>query len=390
MRVLHLLSSTGVHGAETMAIELIRQIHRLGVIPYLGLLETRGPTNAEITRRARPYVLDHSVLPCRGQLDIRSIYLLRRYMREHDVHVLHSHGYKADLYALLARLGTRVRLVSTCHNWLGKDLKMRAYAALDKRLLRRFDAVAGVSADVVSELCRYVPSHRVVRIGNGVDPEAFRRLMPSERAKQELGLPAKPLLGFVGRLTREKGVHDVLYAAQALRHERCDFQLLIIGDGEERQALEQQAQALGIASAVTFTGTRADMPLLYSALDVFVLPSYQEGFPMSVLEAMACGVPVIATRVGDVPEIVEQGATGLLVPPGDRSALQAAIAQLLTDAQKRHDLGAAGHRRLCERFTSNAMARRYRALYEEVLNRQGGGPLDQPARDRRDIDHATP
>lgn len=387
LRVLHVLSSTGVHGAETMAIELIRQLRVLGIAPYLALLETPGSTATEIAHRVRDAAVDRVVVPCRGQLDLRSVQALRRYIRDWRIHIVHGHGYKADVYALAARLGTGARLIGTCHNWLGRSLKMRLYAALDKRVLRRFDAVVGVSEDVTAELRRYVPPVRVAHIGNGIDPQAFHRVLPASEAKHALGLIGRRVVGFIGRLTREKGVYDLLEAMRALRAKHPDTHLLIVGDGEERQALEQRTRDLGLDSAVTFTGTRADTALLYSAFDVFVLPSYQEGFPMVVLEAMACNLPVVATHVGDIPRIIDDGATGVLTAPGDTDALVRAVDRVLADATGSQEMGAAAGRRLRERFTSRAMAQHYLALYRRVLDPAAGvTPLDRPL----DKDRATP
>lgn len=367
MRVLQLLSSTGVHGAETMAIELACQLHALGVPPYVGLLETPGSASAQIRQRLADHVSESIVVPCRHQLDSRSIHFLRRYLRDQNIDVIHSHGYKPDFYALAAQIGTPMRLVSTCHNWLGHDLKMRLYAAIDKRILRRFDAVVGVSTDVTAELRRYIPGNKVSKIGNGIDPETFHHILTPEQAKKELGQAGKKLVGFIGRLTHDKGVGDLLNATAALRAKHENLHLLVVGDGEDRTVFEHETRTLGLNEIVTFTGTRTDTPLIYSALDIFVLPSYQEGFPMVVLEAMACGVPIVATTVGDIPEIIEHGMSGLLVAPGDVAALGGAIAHLLAHPAKAQEMGAAAKRRVREKFTSKAMAQAYLALYSAVL-----------------------
>ena len=247
MRVLHLLSSTGVHGAEIMAIELTRQLRNLGLAPCVGLLETGGPTSAQIRRRLDDNGTENFLVPCRRPLDVRGIRFLRRFLQDRGIEVVHSHGYKPDFYAFAARRGTNARLVGTCHNWLGRDLKMRFYAALDKRILRRFDAVAGVSSDVVTELRRYVANDKVRRIGNGIDPEFFRRTHSSERAKEALGQTETQLIGFIGRLSHDKGVLDLLDATSALHQERADVRLLVVGDGEDRAAFEQRARILGRA-----------------------------------------------------------------------------------------------------------------------------------------------
>src|SRR5581483_6246472 len=133
MRVLHLLSSTGVHGAETMAIELVRQLRALGAAPHVGLIETRGDAAAQIRERVADDAAECVLIPCSSQLDARVAGFLRRYIDDRGIDIVHAHGYKADFYALWSRRRAPVRLVATCHNWLGRSLKMRLYAALDKR-----------------------------------------------------------------------------------------------------------------------------------------------------------------------------------------------------------------------------------------------------------------
>lgn len=351
-----------------MAIELVRQLHALGIAPHVALLETKGSANAQIRQQLADFVTESILVPCRHQFDVRSIRFLRRYLQEWNIDIVHSHGYKPDFYALATRSRTPARLISTCHNWLGRDLKMRLYAAIDKRLLRRFDAVVGVSTDVTAELRRYVPVDKVVKIGNGIDPEIFRRILSLDRAKEELGQTRRRLVGFIGRLTHAKGVRDLIDAVPALRAEHKNVHFLIVGDGENRPVFERRVRTLGLNGTVSFTGTRTDTSLIYSALDIFVLPSYQEGFPMVILEAMACGVPIVATTVGDIPEMIEHGVSGLLVPPGDIAALSNALAYLLDHPEKAWDMGAAAKRRVGEQFTSKAMAQAYLALYSSVLS----------------------
>lgn len=374
MRVLHLLSSTGIHGAEMMAIHLMRELRSLGFEIHLGMLETKGPTAEEMCRLVDGFVDKRVLISCHGPLDFGAVRNLRRYLLSNGIQMIHSHGYKADFYSLLARHGTRARLISTCHNWLGRSPRMRLYAALDKRLLRYFDAVAAVSQPIVAELMRYVPQSRIVHIGNGIDVAKFERTTDSERAKRNIGQGGKQVIGFVGRLTREKGTYDLLSVLGELRGELPDVHLVIVGDGEERDALLQHARTLGLERAVTFAGARSDTALYYSAMDVFALPSYQEGFPMVLLEAMACAVPTVATTVGDIAKIVEDGVTGLLVSPGDTDALRQAIRNLIRHPAKAAAMGTAGNARVRRCFTSAAMAAQYAALYRSTVTKPTRAP----------------
>jgi len=371
MRVLHLLSSTGYHGAENMAAELIRQLTACGVNNDLGVFRSSDRSNLDILNATQDAISSGMVYECRGRFDINTVFALRNYIKNHDVDIIHSHKYKTNLYAFLANIGVRKKLVSTCHNWLGESLSMRFYAWLDKRVLRHFDMVVGVSEEIRSELRRHMSPDRIRSVGNGVDIRKYTRTMDNGEAKKRLGIGSKYVIGFVGRLSPEKGIDYLLRAVSGLVKEGLDVSALIVGDGELAAALKQEANRLQITDRVTFTGNRSDTPLLYSAMDVFVLPSQQEAFPMVLLEAMACGVPIVATRVGDVAEIVEPGVSGLLVDTRDAAALQSAMARIMSDEALARRMSAAAEARAVDRFSSSAMAKQYLAIYERITDARG-------------------
>lgn len=375
MRVLQLLSSTGFHGAETMTAELVHQLHVLGVTINIGVFNNDGRANNEILHVAAPYINNNLVIPCRRQFDWSTMRILHEYLNEWRPDVIHSHKYKTTFYALLSRRHTPCRLVATYHNWLYDTLPLRFYAALDKRLARYCDAVIGVSGPVTQELRRHVPASKVRHIGNGIDTEVYRPLMSRLDAKQALGLSGKILVGFVGRLSADKGISYLLQALASLPASLAtSVHAVIAGDGEHRSALESEARVLGLSGRVHFLGNRRDTPLLYTAFDVFVLPSRREGFPMVLLEAMACGLPVIATRVGDVDHIIEQGVSGLVVEPADPAALQRALQTLLTEPDRAQRMGTAARERVERRFSSAQMAREYLAIYRRVLDESATPP----------------
>lgn len=368
MRVLHLLSSTGFHGAETMAVELVRQLHAMGVTIDLGVFDNNGRVNREILDVAAPYIQESIVIPCRRQFDWSAVSALNKYLTARRPDLIHSHKYKTTFYALLSRRHTPCRLVATYHNWLTETWPLRFYAALDKRLARYSEAAVGVSEPVAQELRRHVPAPKVRRIGNGVDTEIYRPPMSRTDAKRTLGLAGMTLVGYVGRLTAEKGLS---YLLRALTDMPASFvepvHAVIVGDGECRGAIEMEARAQGLSERVHFLGNRRDTPLLYAAFDVFVLPSLREGFPMVLLEAMASGLPVIATRVGDVDRIIEQNVSGLVIEPANLEALRQSLQALLVAPERAKRMGAAARERVERNFSSAKMAHEYLTLYEQVL-----------------------
>lgn len=368
VKVLHLLSSTGYHGAENMAAELIHQLTETGVKNYLGVFYNNKNSNMDILKIVNPYLVDGVVFPCKGKMDIKTILLLRKYIRDNEIDIIHSHKYKTNFYSYIARLGTKSKLVSTCHNWLGYDFNMRFYAKLDKYILRNFNVVVGVSDEVVQELNNYVPAPKIRKIENGIDVQRYRRVMEKDEAKKALGLEGKQVIGFVGRLSPEKGISYLLQATYKLVSEGHDLSTIIVGDGDNLDALKAEVKSLGIEDRVVFTGKRDDTPLIYSALDVFVLPSLKEAFPMVILEAMACGVPIVATRVGDIPRIIESNVSGLIVEIRDVTALRQAIQYLLLDTKKADHLAITASKVVYDSYSSTFMANKYEAVYAQVIS----------------------
>lgn len=373
MRVLHLLSSTGFHGAENMAAALIPALAAQGVENYVGLFRSHDGSNIDLLTVVKGNIAAGAVFDCRGKIDVRAVLRLRKFIREHRIDVVHSHKYKTNFYAALACLGFKVSLISTCHNWLGVSAKMRFYAALDKRVLATFDRVVGVSEEVTVELRRHVRSRKVLKIDNGIDLKRFETLPERARAQERLNLGTRPVIGFVGRLTPDKAVSDLLKAVDLLRNRGKEIDVLVVGDGESAEALYTEARTLKLEPTVHFLGRRDDTPVIYAAMDAFVLPSIKEAFPMVVLEAMACGVPVVATRVGDIPYMLEEGACGCLIAPGDVDALSRGIENLIANADIAHRMASAGQQRARDNFSSAAMARRYVRLYADTLPKQPTG-----------------
>jgi glycosyltransferase involved in cell wall biosynthesis len=203
-------------------------------------------------------------------------------------------------------------------------------------------------------------------IYNGVDLQRYDHQEPCCTLPEEYGMePGSQIVGVVARLEPEKGHPTLLEAWPAVLRAVPDAYLLIVGEGSRRDSLEAQARELRIAHRVVFTGRRDDVPAVTAALDVAVLPSYREAQGLTILEAMALSRPVVASNVGGIPEMVEDGITGLLVPPRDAEALTAAIVRLLTDHSLADMLGRAGHDLVHDRFCIELMVSSVQSIYDE-------------------------
>jgi len=222
------------------------------------------------------------------------------------------------------------------------------------------------------------PPTRIVRIPNGVDHREFVPVDGATRRARQAALGAAgPVLTFVGRLHAQKDVATLLHAAGRLRAEWPGIHVLLVGAGPEEDALRCLARGLELKEQVRFTGGVADVIPYRDATDVFVHPSRAEGMPGALLEAMACGLPCVATRIGGTADVITDGEDGLLVPPGDVRSLGAAIARLLEDPALARRLGARARATVEARFTMAGVAQQYTALYKALVAGQGPGAVRQ-------------
>jgi len=282
------------------------------------------------------------------------------------VDVVHSHGYRPDVVDAPAARRSGAATVTTVHGFTGGGWKNRLYESLQLRAFRRFDAVVAVSRPLEARLSRAgVPAGRLHLVPNAwAGPADF-----AERAaaRAVLGAPADgPVVGWVGRLTPEKGADVLLRALPLLA--RPAVAAVVVGEGPEQHALRELAARLGVADRVVWTGGVPRAGRFMRAFDVFVLSSRTEGTPIVLFEAMAAGVPVVATAVGGVPDVVGEGEAAL-VPPENPGALAAAVHSSLADPARSTRWAAAACRRLAAEFALEPWLDRYEMVYRQVLAR---------------------
>jgi glycosyltransferase involved in cell wall biosynthesis len=277
--------------------------------------------------------------------------------------VVHTHGYRADVVDAPAARRLGIATVTTVHGFTGGGWRNRLYEVLQVRAFRRFDAVVAVSGPLAALLIgRGVPARRVRTVVNAWLPGS----PPLERAeaRQALGLPvAGRRVGFVGRLTREKGPDVFLRACALVREAPVAFS--VVGDGRERAELERLARACGLAERVAWHGAVPDAARLLRAFDVLAISSRTEGTPILAFEAMAAGVPLVAAAVGGVPDVVTADEA-VLVPPEEAASLAAALDEALRDSGGARRRAEAARRRLDERFAAPPWLAAYEAIYRSV------------------------
>lgn len=367
MKILQLISSRGFFGAENVLVQLAAELERKKNCHVIsGVIKNLATPHMEVVDESKKKDIETICFPCKGKFDLQTIFHLRRFIKKKEINLVHSHGYKSNLYSFFASLGLPVALVATCHNWLGDDAKMKFYSSLDRFFLRKFSYVVAVSSDVENNIIQSkVVSSKVSIVRNGIDLSRFeKKLEPPTALKSSLGIPKKHLvIGTVGRISPEKGLRHLLNLTNIIEKDCPETSFLIVGDGDLRKKLQADFDKPNII----FTGLRSDLPELYSCMDIFVLPSLTEGLPMVLLEAMYSRLPVVATRVGYVPQVVKDKETGFLVAPGDEDDLRAKLLYLIGKPEERQLMGQKGHTVVKESFSSARMAGEYLKVYQKAL-----------------------
>lgn len=337
------------------------------------------PGFEQVRRRAEALGAPLLSVPDRGPLDWRVAARMLAICRRERVAIWHGHDYKSNLLGLLLRPFHRMRLVTTVHGW-GVAGARPLYNRVDRLCLPRYERVICVSQGLLDQ-CRVcgVRPGRCVLIENAIDTEQYARTLDTGEAKDRLGIPKdRFVVGAVGRLSGEKGFDLLVRAVDRMLREGLNIELLIAGEGDRRPGLEALVGALGRGDRVRLLGHRSDTTSLYQAMDAYALSSTSEGLPNVLLEAMALGAPVVATRVGGVPGLVRHEENGLLVEPGSAGALAGALGRVLRDAALGDRLQRAGRATIEARYSFEARMRKVRAIYDELLGRTGP-PEAQPA-----------
>ena len=363
--VLHLIYGLKLGGAERVLVRLCTKIDRDRFSPLVGVLTCGGPFEAdlaaggvEVVRLGKRHALDFTVVP-----------RIVRLIKERDVSIVHTHLFSANMWGRVSAraAGSKIAVV---HEQSVDPWKSCFHFAIDRFLLRWTDAVIAVSDAVrgyYQEKLRRANGIFEV-IYNGVDFERFAAPAPRGRKKELLGIPSGNLvLGVIGRLVHQKALDIFLPAFARVARLHGEVSCIILGEGPLRGELEELAGRLGCAGRVFFVGPRRDIEEWLADIDVVVSSSRYEGLSLALAEAMAAGKPVIATDVGGNAELVVDGETGFIVPPGDVEALSSAVIKLIGAPGLIASMGERGRLRVRENFSEDVMVTRVQALYDRLL-----------------------
>jgi glycosyltransferase involved in cell wall biosynthesis len=331
-------------------------------------LRERGPMADELERLGVPVQVcsmssRHSPVGLRQLADL---------MRRQRIDIVHSHMYRANTSATIAAWMAGVPVVVThIHNVGTWETHRQRW--MDRLLARWRDAIVCVSEKVREDVLRTLrlPPPKVRVIYNGVDVARFSDRSQREPTRAALGLaPGEVAIIYVGRLVDQKNPMALAGIAEAVAGPRPGVKLIVAGDGPRRAGLEEHIRQRGLADRVLFLGRRDDVPALLQAADLAVLPSFKEGFSLVVLEALAAGLPLVATAVGGTPEAIEHGHSGVIVPPGDDAALVEAVARLVDNTDQRARMAGEAVRR-AQRFNLKRTVADLEELYLKLAARHG-------------------
>jgi glycosyltransferase involved in cell wall biosynthesis len=371
VRVLLLTDANVFAGTERHILTLACALHRKGIDVRIGC-----PSPSPLAEQAAQGGVGVIAIPKRGRIDWRCARLLRRMVRKGEFDLIHAHNGRTALAATIALRGLkRGRLIVTQHFLQPAHTKRQGLAGklsrmIHRRIAARNSCFIAISQAVDSAMRQRQPisTDCIAVVPNGLEPLNGTPLRPAIQVRAELNIDAQaPLIVCAARLQREKDIPSLLLAMKQVSARFPQARCVIAGDGSQEAALRRQIDELGLQAQVQLLGFRHDVLDLIHAGDLFVLPSLAEPFGLVLLEAMSLAKAVVATNAGGPAEIVENGKTGLLVPPSSPSALADAIASLLQDSGRRTEMGRAGLARFVSHFTADRMATDILNIYRQAL-----------------------
>jgi glycosyltransferase involved in cell wall biosynthesis len=371
VNVVHLMASPFYGGPERQMLGLARHLPSEVRSTFLSFAE--GGKCEALLSEARKYGFEANALTHNFPHVGKAIAELADDLKRLNADVLTCSGYKPDILGWRAARRAGIPCVIVSHGWTAATWKVRLYESIDRFVHRRADACIGVSEAQSAKLrAAGVAEERIATIKNAVGAEAFAEPDATYRdtLRTLFASPPKWIVGAAGRLSREKGMDQLVEAAARVHAKLPEAGFVIFGDGPQRELLTRRIADLGLQDTVILAGFRHDVGKFLPHLDLAVLPSYTEGLPVILLEEAAAGLPIVATTVGGVPEVIEDGVTGRLAPPGDPQALAERIVETLGDPGKRRAMGDAVREKVRREFSFELQAEHWMQLLRRLTGKR--------------------
>ncbi len=374
--IVFLIDGLGMGGAERLMLPILKNLDRECFEPRVCALQVKDGNPIADDLRALGIPVDLILTP--HLRDVTALPRLYGYLKDVKADLVHTQLEMADILGNIAAKFLRLPSVSTIHTMPSQDMKLKSkfHQNLELSALRYFsDTIVSVSEEARKFYLNIskIPSGKLVTIYNGIDLSHFENLnYEQERIKirQEFGIPNDAnLLVTVAVLRELKGIQFMVRALPSILSSDPSVYYLVVGNGSHREALEQEVDIAGVGNRVIFAGQRSDIPQLLAASDLFVLPTLTEALPTVLAEAMAARLPIVASAVGGVPEMVVDGESGILLPSGDSGALAAACISLMADAERRKAMGGRGWQIVTEKFNIRAQVDSLKELYLNLIRK---------------------
>lgn len=371
MKILHIIDSEGLYGAEVMLINLAEEQIRLGHNPIIASIREKHEDTLDLEDEAKRRGLETITFRMVDGPNIYGAWRILNHAWNNNFDILHTHGYKGDiLLGFIPRTLRRLPLVSTLHGWTsaGHLSKRLIYEYIDSLALKYVDAICMVNKSMLSHKWLRSLKTRIHIIPNGISP-----LLSDKIDEVEDDITKFCNKGFtvvsIGRLSKEKGYHNLIEAFGLFLNDVKDARLLIIGEGAERRHLEYKINKMGIGDKVLLPGYRNQAWRYLTHCKVFVLSSLTEGLPMTLLEAMQVGIPVIATTVGGIPNVIIHEETGFLVPADNIYGIYTFLNKIYNNHKHSADIAHRAKKHIMSEFTSSKVAEKYIEVYKMLDNR---------------------
>ena len=362
LSVFHLVEDLKTGGAERVIADIVEGLDRKRFEARVWCLARGGETADELLEKG----VEVRILGIWSYHNPLNIIRLSRLLKKEKPDIVHTHGYFASVIGRLAAKKAGLPIIITHVHSTYWEYKKR-HLLIERYLSRCTHRIICCSEAVKNFVTGHekIKEDKTVVIYNGVDEERFLPVQDAWPPRARLGIDREsPVVGTVSSLTPHKGQKYLIQAAAKIREKYPATRFLIVGDGPLRRSLEEQALELSLQSSLIFTGARRDIPDLLSLMDIFVLPSSsREGLGIAIIEAMAMEKPTVATDIGGIPEVVQDGETGLLVRPGDSAALAKAIIELIDNPDRAKAMGKKGRNRFAQKFTRKTMLSKIEDLY---------------------------
>lgn len=370
INVLHLRDTHEIGGPGKTILETISHIdnkkYNLHIAVFMARCEKE---ETPFMKEARKRGFNIHIIRSLNQFDPRILLSIFRLIKKHKIDIIHTHEILTDILGYLISKFCNVRLITTLHGWINNKFKDKVYIYIDNAILKAFNRIIVVSNAMKEQLIHCgISSGNIDVLHNSIVVKNYKKVSKGYLGEIVHKKIKRPVIGTIGRLSLEKGHKDFIKAASVVLQKGYDAAFFLIGDGPEKENLLRLIKNLNLEGKIFITGYLRNIQSVYSDIDLMVLPSYTEGLPNVVLEALLMEVPVIATNVGGTPEIIRNDETGFLIRPGFPEEISSKIIEYLRDPVKFEEMSKIGRLLIEKEFNFNKRTKKLEMIYEDVMD----------------------